>query len=99
TIQAQVADSLTLPEIIIDAGKFDVKASRISSFLTSYNFEFRKNNLHHSVGDVLKNNSRFLLRSYGLGQAQTTGTIGFAPTQVKVMWNGMDMNHPMLGLT
>ncbi|HAC15628.1 MAG TPA: hypothetical protein DCE78_06750 [Bacteroidetes bacterium] len=99
TLNAQVADTLALPEIIVDARKFDVDASRISSFLTSYNFDLQKTNLPHSVGDILKSNSRFLLRSYGPGQAQTAGTIGFTPTQVKVMWNGMDLNHPMLGLT
>ena len=99
TLHAQVADTLALPEIIIDARKFDVDASRISSFLSSYDFEIQKTKLPNSVGDILKNNSRFLLRSYGPGQAQTTGTIGFTPTQVKVMWNGMDLNHPMLGLT
>ena len=99
TLNAQVADTLALPEIIIDARKFDVDASRISSFLTSYDFDFQKTKLPNTVGDILSNNSRYLLRSYGPGQAQTAGTIGFTPTQVKVMWNGMDLNHPMLGLT
>jgi iron complex outermembrane receptor protein len=52
-----------------------------------------------TAGDILARSSRYVIRSYGPGQAQTAGAIGFNASQVKVLWNGIELNHPMLGLT
>ncbi len=95
---AQVADSLSLPEINISANRFDVADVKLSTMIQRYNVKSLPEAGFLSAGDVVKRNSRFVVRTYGPGQAQTVGSIGFSASQVKVIWNGIELNHPMLGL-
>lgn len=97
-LNAQVADSLSLPEINVSANRFDVSDIKLSTMIQRYDVKSNPEAGFVSAGDLLKRNTRFVVRSYGPGQAQTAGSIGFNASQVKVIWNGIELNHPMLGL-
>lgn len=98
TMNAQVADSLSLPEISINANRFDISDIKLSTMIQRYDVKAIPEAGSVSAGDILKRNTRFVVRTYGPGQAQTAGSIGFNASQVKVIWNGIELNHPMLGL-
>lgn len=96
---AQTTDSLWLPKVEIVADRFDISEQYrpdIVQYLSTQN-HIRGNRT--TVGDLLQSNSRFLVRSYGPGAAQTVGTHGYSSSQIKVVWNGMEINHQMLGLS
>lgn len=97
-MNAQVVDSLSLPEISISANRFDVSDIKLSTMIQRYDVKALPEAGFVSAGDILKRNTRFVVRTYGPGQAQTAGSIGFNASQVKVIWNGIELNHPMLGL-
>jgi iron complex outermembrane receptor protein len=97
-LNAQVADTLSLPEISISANRFDVPDIKLSTMIQRYDVNEIPEAGFISAGDILKRNSRYVIRTYGPGQAQTAGSIGFNSSQVKVIWNGIELNHPMLGL-
>jgi len=97
-MNAQVADSLSLPEISISANRFDVSDVKLSTMIQRYDVKSISEVSFVSAGDILKRNTRFVVRTYGPGQAQTAGSTGFNASQVKVTWNGIELNHPMLGL-
>jgi vitamin B12 transporter len=96
---AQVADTLELPEVSIHANRFDVADERLSTIIQRFNISQINESVSLTAGDILARSSRYVIRSYGPGQAQTAGAIGFNASQVKVLWNGIELNHPMLGLT
>lgn len=95
---AQVTDTLSLPEISVNANRFDITDAKLSTMIQRYDVKSIPEAGFVSAGDVVKRNSRFVVRTYGPGQAQTAGSIGFNASQVKVIWNGIELNHPMLGL-
>lgn len=97
-MNAQVADSLSLPEINISANRFDISDVKLPTMIQRYDLKSMPEASFASAGDILQRNSRFIVRKYGPGQAQTAGSIGFNSSQVKVIWNGIELNHPMLGL-
>ena len=98
-VNAQITDTLSLPEITVNALAFDIPDRLTSSLIRRYQVQNIPGVASQSSGDIIGRNSRFLVRGYGPGQSQTTGSTGFTTSQVKVLWNGMEMNHPMLGLT
>ena len=59
----------------------------------------RRENLTHSMADVLAQNSSVFVKSYGRGTLATLSVRGTAPSHTQVLWNGMPLNSPMLGMT
>jgi vitamin B12 transporter len=96
---SQSTDTLKLPEIQVFADRFDVSERYRPDFIQHLFAEIHVKGSRATVGDLLQNNHRFLLRSYGPGAAQTAGSQGYSSSQVKVIWNGMEINHSMLGLS
>lgn len=96
---SQASDTLYLPLVEINADRFDVADFRRPSFVKRINPVDHPNRSGAFAGDILRSDHRFLVRSYGPGSAQTSGSQGFSSSQIKVMWNGMEINHTMLGQT
>ncbi|MGF1670634.1 MAG: TonB-dependent receptor plug domain-containing protein, partial [Balneolaceae bacterium] len=95
----QPADSLKLQEITVKATRLSadrrfqpVQISVIDSIEIA---RFAGN----SVADVLETRSQLYIRNNGPGGLATVSMRGLSARQTQVLWNGFNLNHPMLGLT
>ena len=96
---AQPTDSLKLEEITVKASRLSadrrfqpVQISVIDSFEIS---RFAGS----SVADVLETRSQLFIRNNGPGGLSTVSMRGLSARQTQILWNGFNLNHPMLGLT
>ncbi len=94
------------PPDTLELGEVTVKAARLSS-------ERRFQPVHITVVDsaalrqfpgtdirsVLENRTQLFIRSNGPGGLATVSVRGLAARQTQILWNGFNLNHPMLGLT
>jgi vitamin B12 transporter len=96
---SQSTDTLWLPIVEVTADRFEISEQNRPDFIQHLSIQNPQRGNRATVGDLLQSNHRFLLRSYGPGAAQTVGSQGYSSSQVKVVWNGMEINHRMLGLS
>ncbi len=94
---AQKADSVLLKEVVIESNRlFDKetaggKETRVDSLVLA-------ENLNHTLSEVLSENTPIFIKSYGRGSMATASFRGTAPSHTQVLWNGMSINSPMLGM-
>jgi outer membrane cobalamin receptor len=55
------------------------------------------NNTHQSLSELLDYNSTLSFKNYGVGGVSLASIRGTNPIHVKVLWNGISVNSPMLG--
>ncbi len=93
----QSYDSLMLKEVSVKANRlFDKetaggKETRVDSLVLSQN-------LNHTLSEVLSENTPVFIKSYGRGSMATASFRGTAPSHTQVLWNGISINSPMLGM-
>ncbi len=58
-----------------------------------------RDNLAFSIADVLTYNSSIFVKQYGRATLSTVSFRGTGPSHTQVLWNGMRINNPMLGMT
>ena len=51
------------------------------------------------MADILTFNSSVFVKSYGRATLSTIAFRGTSPSHTQVIWNGMRINNPMLGMT
>lgn len=56
-------------------------------------------NIALSMADVLTFNSSIFIKQYGRATLSTVAFRGTGPSHTQVVWNGMRINSPMLGMT
>jgi vitamin B12 transporter len=54
---------------------------------------------HQSLADLLSGQSGVFIKSYGLGSLATSSMRGGSASQTAILWNGLPIQSPMLGLT
>ncbi|MGM0588838.1 MAG: TonB-dependent receptor [Bacteroidota bacterium] len=54
--------------------------------------------LSSSIADVLASQAPLFLKNYGPGGIATLSQRGLGAHQTQVLWEGMELNHPMLGV-
>lgn len=94
---AQTKDTTLLDEV-------EVKTTRVNSSSTgkkiqkidSLTLELFKN---QTLDALLSNNTPVFVKSYGLGALQTTSLRGGNTSQTAILWNGLNIQNNMLGLT
>ncbi|TNE71610.1 TonB-dependent receptor [bacterium] len=96
TLQAQVKDSVYLPELIILEDAFEKVEFQLGADIKKVKLGSSVSN--QSLADILQTLSPLFFRNQGAGLVATVSQNGFAPHQTKVEWNGMEINHPMVGL-
>ncbi len=52
-----------------------------------------------SLADLLSRHTPIFIKSYGQGNLATASFRGTSASHTKVLWNGMEINHPMLSQT
>lgn len=95
-LNAQVDTVTTLPTI-------ELNASRIKMAAFAGRSEDWKNNQIQkqsvsSLSDLLNRESGVFIKSYGLGSIATTAIRGASAGHTAVLWNGFQLQSPMLGL-
>lgn len=98
-VYAQHKDSLThqLLEVTITETKQQIlQASKKNITIDSLILE-RYNTT--SLADLLSNQSAIHIKSYGNGNIATTSIRGGNASQTAVLWNGLNIQNPMLGQT
>ncbi len=58
-----------------------------------------KENIALSMADILTFNSSVFVKNYGRATLSTVAFRGTSPSHTQVMWNGLRINSPMLGMT
>lgn len=58
-----------------------------------------KDNISLSMADVLASNSSIFVKSSGRASLSTVAFRGTSPSHTTVLWNGLPVNSPMLGMT
>ena len=85
-----------LDEVVV-TGKRSMKDIGIQR--TSFDSMMLKENISLSMADILAFNSALYVKNYGRATLSTVSFRGTSPSHTKVLWNGMKINSPMLGMT
>lgn len=89
-----VFDTLYLDEMEIVSTYFKFNAPTKTQSIDS----ITKKELNHlSLAELLTANSNVFVKSYGKGSLATAAFRGTAASHTKVLWNGFEINSPMLG--
>jgi outer membrane cobalamin receptor len=95
-VQAQkLDDTLHLKEISITSAR----PLRYNSLtLTRLDSIVLRNKTGNSLSEVLAEHSSIFIKSYGRGAMASASFRGTDPSHTKVLWNGIELNSPMLGM-
>ena len=56
-----------------------------------------RESITNSLADILSQNTSIFIKSYGRGTMATASFRGTSPSHTQVLWNGMNINSPMMG--
>jgi iron complex outermembrane receptor protein len=89
------SDTIRIREVIINGKSFsgeisEAKAVVIDSAVIS---GYR----HHTLSDLLSENTTLYIKSYGPGGISTPSLRGTSAGHTQIAWNGVNLNNPMLG--
>lgn len=59
----------------------------------------RVSKISGNISELIMENSPVFIKSYGIGSMATASFRGAASTHTKIMWNGMEINSPMNGVS
>jgi len=95
SVKAQmIYDTLYLDEMVIKSNYIDHNSSIRSQLIDT----LTKKNLNNlNLGELLSAESPVFIKSYGKGSLATASFRGTAASHTKVLWNGFELNSPMLG--
>lgn len=93
----QPIDSLIAIDEVAVVGRRPMK--QIGVQRTQFDSVALKENIALSMADVLTYNSSVFVKSYGRATLSTVAFRGTSPSHTQVLWNGMKLNSPMLGMT
>jgi outer membrane cobalamin receptor len=88
-------DTIKIKEVIISRRhkSFDISGYKKtvidSSVVANYN--------HYTIAEILTANTGVIIKSYGPGGTATPSFRGTGANHTQLTWNGINMNHPMLG--
>lgn len=97
TMTSQIIfDTLTLREFEIIATLDDLKSP---TKVTSIDSIIQKELSLYDIGELLSLSTPVFVKSYGKGSLATVSFRGTGASHTKVVWEGFDINSPMLGQT
>ena len=89
-------DGLDIPDIEVVARRpmrdIGVEQTKIDSAMLHQNISL-------SMADILSFNSSIFVKNSGRATLSTVSFRGTSPSHTQVMWNGLRINSPMLGMT
>ena len=100
TIKAQTKDSLTLKEIPV----IEINSHRLQRFSNGfYTFKLDSQTIddyyQSNLAELLQAESPIFIKSYGIGGVATTSFRGGSAAHTAILWNGLQINSPLNGLS
>jgi vitamin B12 transporter len=94
--QAQVADSVSYPEVRVEAYRI---AQAVGTRQTDTDTALLQQMAHRDLSTLLQLQGNIQVRSYGPGGIATFSMRGTTAGHTQVMWMGITINDPMLGVS
>jgi vitamin B12 transporter len=88
-------DTIKIKEVIITSKK--VISDHPGYKKTLIDSSILKNYSQGTVADILSENTGIFVKSYGLGGTATPCFRGTGASHTQIAWNGININHPMIG--
>jgi len=96
SLLAQVDTTVVLDEYIIQAKR--IRQATIGSQTESYNYEDVSGFVEGDIPALLSYESGIYIKGYGLGSLATSSIRGGSAGHTLVLWNGIPLQSPLLGL-
>lgn len=93
-----VSDSLEMKEIVVTSTRYRIPVIKQPSYSVVIDSARLSNSSGQSLGEVLSRFSSVFVRSNAPGAISIASFRGFGGEQTRVLWEGMPINHSMLGL-
>lgn len=90
-----LSDTLSIREIRISSSRSMKYNSLTLTRLDSFTLQSKSGN---NLSEVLAEHSGIFIKSYGRGAMASASFRGTDPSHTKVLWNGIELNSPMLGM-
>jgi iron complex outermembrane receptor protein len=91
----KLSDTLHIEEISIRSARPLQSTSLTISRLDTLVLQNKNSN---SLSEVLSEHSGIFIKTYGRGAMATASFRGTDPSHTKVLWNGIELNSPMIGM-
>jgi outer membrane cobalamin receptor len=88
-------DTIRIKEVVISRKRFNPGMPGFKRIIIDSAVMVNYSN--KSLAEVLTDNSPLFLKSYGSGGIATPSFRGTGATHTQITWNGININHPMLG--
>ncbi len=88
-------DTVSLQKVEVTATKIDL--SQIGKKTEKLDTVIKRQFKFNSIADVLSSNSTIFIKNYGPGSIATSSFRGGNASQTAVLWNGFNIQNPMLG--
>ncbi len=95
---SQVADTVQMKEIEVISSRYQLPIHRQPAFIAGLDSVRLSTFSGNSVGDALTQFSSVFVRSNAPGAVSVASFRGLGGQQTRVLWEGMQINHSMLGL-
>ena len=95
TYAQKLGDTLKIEEVEINSLR-PVKFNSLR--ITRFDSLVLRTNKGNSLSELLAEHSGIFIKSYGRGAMASASFRGTDPSHTKVLWNGIELNSPMLGM-
>jgi len=95
-VQAQIDTTIVLEEIEVKS--VQIRQQAIGSNVEEWDVADLQSVSSNNIADLLSSESGVFIKSYGLGSLSTSSLRGGSAGHTLVLWNGLPLQSPMLGL-
>ena len=92
----QLADTLRIKTVEVIANK--IIKEEAGKSITKIDSVAMLNALTANLSELIQQNTPIFIKEYGRGAMATASFRGTAPSHTQVLWNGINLNSPMLGM-
>ncbi len=95
-LQGQVDTVIELSSVVVSKNK--IREEGLSNTIKKWNTEALNSTSADNIAELLEKESSVFIKSYGLNSLATSSIRGGSANQTLVLWNGLPIQSPMLGL-
>ncbi len=93
---AQTDSTINLPSIEVTAERIDL--TNIGKHTDQIDSQHIASRHYDNLANLLSMNTALYIRSYGAGTLSTLGIRGGSSSHTQILWNGIPLRNPMIGL-
>ncbi len=95
-LHSQIDSTISLPSIEVTAERIDL--TNIGKHTDHIDSQFIASRHYDNLANLLSLNTALYIRSYGAGTLSTLGIRGGSSSHTQILWNGIPLRNPMIGL-